>query len=51
MGMASIYFVNAVLDMQSIQSGVGINGITAFMAGTLGLPGVALAYGVSFLLM
>lgn len=50
MGAAGIYFINTVLKMCSIESGVGLNGMTLFTAGTLGLPGLLLMYGVSFYL-
>lgn len=48
-GLISIFFVNEVLAAQSLSVMVGINPWTALTSGILGLPGVALLYGISFL--
>lgn len=48
-GMVGIYLVNTIMKWQEIESGVGINGITIFVGSILGLPGILMTYGVSFL--
>lgn len=45
-GMAVIFFVNQFLDSKGIEEMVGLNGISFLTSGMLGLPGVALLYGV-----
>ena len=47
-GLAIIFFVNEYLDRQGISSGVGMNPVTVLTSGTLGIPGVALLYGITF---
>lgn len=47
-GMAIIFFVNEYLDGQGIQACVGMNPVTFLTSGTLGIPGVALLYGITF---
>ena len=47
-GIAIIFFVNEYLDGQGISSGVGMNPVTVLTSGTLGIPGVALLYGITF---
>ena len=47
-GFAIIFFVNEYLDGQGISSGVGMNPVTVLTSGTLGIPGVALLYGITF---
>ena len=47
-GLAIIFFVNEYLDGQGILSGVGMNPVTVLTSGTLGIPGVALLYGITF---
>ena len=47
-GLAIIFFVNEFLDGQGISSGVGMNPVTVLTSGTLGIPGVALLYGITF---
>lgn len=47
--MVGIYLINTIMKWQEIESGVGINGITIFVGSVLGLPGVLMTYGVSFL--
>ena len=44
-GTAVIFF----LAMQGLSVRVGMNPVTFVTAGTLGAPGVALLYGISFL--
>nr|WP_296030427.1 pro-sigmaK processing inhibitor BofA family protein [uncultured Dorea sp.] len=47
-GLAIIFFVNEYLDGRGISSGVGMNPVTVLTSGTLGIPGVALLYGITF---
>ena len=47
-GLASIFFVNEFLDGQGISACVGMNPVTFLTSGTLGFPGVALLYGITF---
>ena len=47
-GLAVIFFVNEFLYGQGISAVVGINPITFLTSGTLGFPGVALLYGITF---
>ena len=47
-GLAIIFFVNEFLDGQGISACVGMNPVTFLTSGTLGFPGVALLYGISF---
>ena len=47
-GLAIIFFVIEYLDGQGISSGVGMNPVTVLTSGTLGIPGVALLYGITF---
>lgn len=47
-GMAIIFFVNEYLDGKGIQACVGMNPVTFLTSGTLGIPGVALLYGITF---
>lgn len=48
-GVISIYVINEVLAAQSLSVTVGINPWTALTSGILGLPGVALLYGINLL--
>lgn len=48
LGMAAIFFVNEFLDGQGISACVGMNPVTFLTSGTLGFPGVALLYGITF---
>ena len=43
---ALIFFVNQFLDSQEISVAVGLNPITILTGGILGLPGIALLYGI-----
>lgn len=47
-GMAIIFFVNYFLDSQGIEASVGMNGVSFLTSGILGIPGVALLYGIVF---
>lgn len=48
LGIAVIFFVNEFLASRGISVKVGLNPITFLTSGTLGIPGVALLYGISF---
>jgi len=48
-GVISIFFINEMLAAQNYSVAVGINPWTALTSGILGLPGVALLYGIHFL--
>lgn len=47
-GMALIFFVNEFLSSRGIDAAVGLNAVTFLTSGTLGIPGVALLYGIIF---
>lgn len=47
LGMGFVFFVNYFLEQQEIAITVGINAISFFAAGFLGLPGVAMLYGIA----
>lgn len=49
LGVAVIFFVNQFLNSQNIQAVVGMNPLTLLTSGILGLPGVALLYGIVLL--
>lgn len=46
-GMAIIFTVNIIMEKTGIDVIVGINPISIFTAGALGLPGVAMLYGIA----
>lgn len=46
LGMGVIFFVNYFLEQQEIAISVGLNAISFLAAGFLGLPGVAMLYGI-----
>ena len=50
-GMIAVYGINLFLQKQGIAGAVGINPLSFLTVGFLGLPGVALLYGVSFYLL
>lgn len=50
-GIGIIYFLNMYLMEQNIMTAVGINGVTALVTSSLGIPGVGLLYGISFFQM
>lgn len=45
-GVSVIFFVNQFLDSQKIPVAVGLNLLSFLTSGILGLPGVALLYGI-----
>ncbi len=45
-GCGTIFFVNQFLASQGISLAVGYNGLSILTSGCLGIPGVALLYGV-----
>ena len=45
-GMAVIFFINQFLESQGMDGTVGINLVSFLTSGFLGLPGVALLYGI-----
>lgn len=47
-GLAVIFLVNQSLEIKNIEMSVGMNPVTAVTAGTLGVPGVCLLYGIVF---
>ena len=47
-GMALIFFVNEFLASRGSEVSVGMNVATFLTSGTLGIPGVALLYGIVF---
>lgn len=47
LGTAAIYFINAFLASQGLARGVGIGAVSVLVSGILGLPGVALLYGIN----
>lgn len=47
-GVLLIFLVNQFLVMYEVEEQVGINPVTAVTAGTLGVPGVCLLYGIVF---
>ena len=50
-GMIAIFLVNGYLQEKGLDACVGINALSALTSGFLGLPGVALLYGVRVYLM
>ena len=47
-GKALVFFVKEFVSLQGVPVQVGINPITVLTSGILGVPGVALLYGISF---
>lgn len=45
-GFAIIFCVNQILDWKEIPVNVGFNVISFFVSGLLGVPGVAMLYGI-----
>ena len=45
-GMIAIFLINGYLQEKGLDACVGINALSALTSGFLGLPGVALLYGV-----
>lgn len=48
-GIVTIFLMNELLAAQNLSVMVGINPWTALTSGILGLPGVALLYGIQLL--
>lgn len=46
LSVIAIYFINAALTGRGIDPGVGINPCTVLTSGILGIPGVAVLYGI-----
>ena len=51
MGMLEIYFLNMILAMSTFGVSIGYNLYTFLISGIMGLPGVALMYGIHFYMM
>lgn len=49
LGILIVFCVNYVLEQQGISMRVGLNEITFLTSGSLGIPGVALLYGITAL--
>ncbi|MFR7842627.1 MAG: pro-sigmaK processing inhibitor BofA family protein [Gallintestinimicrobium sp.] len=49
--MIAIFLINGYLQEKGLDACVGINALSALTSGFLGLPGVALLYGVRVYLM
>lgn len=47
-GVCTIFFINQILVAKEISVMVGLNLCTFLTAGTLGIPGVGLLYGIMF---
>lgn len=47
-GSGIIYLVNSFLTSQGILTQVGLNLVTFLTSGMLGIPGVAMLYGITF---
>ena len=48
-GMIAVFLINEALAAQNVSGLVGINPWTALTSGILGIPGVALLYGIRLL--
>lgn len=48
-GAVVIFAANVILGKMGVDVSVGLNPVSMLTAGTLGLPGVAVLYGISFL--
>nr|WP_317283917.1 pro-sigmaK processing inhibitor BofA family protein [uncultured Sellimonas sp.] len=46
LGMTAIFFINELLSYNQIPISVGMNGLSFLTSGVLGLPGVAMLYGI-----
>ena len=46
LGMGLIFFINQYLEYKGISLSVGLNGISFFLSWLLGIPGVAMLYGI-----
>lgn len=47
-GLGLIFFINELLEIQGISVSVGLNELSFLTSGILGIPGVALLYGILF---
>ena len=47
-GMGIIFFINQFLSSQGSSVLVGYNALSALTVGVLGIPGIALLYGIMF---
>ena len=47
-GMGLIFLANQFIDYRNIPISVGLNLITFLTSGVLGVPGVAMLYGIMF---
>lgn len=47
LGMGIIFFTNYFLEQQETAIRVGLNAISFLAAGVLGIPGVAMLYGIA----
>lgn len=45
-GLGIIFFLNEYLSYKRIEIAVGMNPLSVFVSGFLGVPGVALLYGI-----
>lgn len=51
MGMMIVYFVNFLLADSVPDMRIGYNSITFLASGLLGIPGVAMLYGINFYML
>ena len=51
MGMLGIYFINMLTASPVPAAAVGYNLVTFLVSGILGIPGVALMYGINFYML
>lgn len=51
MGMLGIYFINMLTVSQASGAAVGYNLLTFLVSGVLGIPGIALMYGINFYML
>ena len=47
-GMGSVFLVNQWMDYRNIPVSVGLNVLSFLVSGCLGIPGVAMLYGIMF---
>lgn len=48
MGTIGIYFINYVMAYYGLECGVAINPFSVLTSGILGIPGLAVLYGINF---
>jgi len=46
-GIVVIFIMNVILEKTGVQVAVGVNPVSLLAAGILGLPGVAVLYGIA----